>query len=360
MTEDPDALGAGARNLLSAAGPLPPGAPVLICAEPAEAGYYDPGLAPALAAAIRAAGHPAEILDLAFDPEPRALPEGVAARMRAAAATIFLARIGDQLRFSAMPGGLRAVVSYALDREALAGPFGTVPHAAMLALKASLDRAVAAAGEIRVTCPAGTDVTGRAPRGGPPPPDVGLARFPMSVIRPIPAGAFSGQVALAGFLCGTGSMYYEPYAVVFDGPVTASFAEGRLRGFEGAARDVAAAEAQYDRVATRFGIDRDAVHSWHAGIHPGCGFAGPARADPVRWGGSAFGNPRILHFHTCGAYAPGEICWNVLDPTVTLDGARLWQAGRLRVEAVPEAAEVAARTPALARLLDDPVRAVGL
>ncbi len=69
---------------------------------------------------------------------------------------------------------------------------------------------------------------------------------------------------------------------------------------------MARAEAQYAHVAGLYGIDGGIVHSWHAGIHPGCAFAGSAHDSYERWSGSAFGNPRLLHFHTCGAYAPGR------------------------------------------------------
>ncbi len=108
---------------------------------------------------------------------------------------------------------------------------------------------------------------------------------------------------------------------------------------------MARAEAQYAHVAGLYGIDGGIVHSWHAGIHPGCAFAGSAHDSYERWSGSAFGNPRILHFHTCGAYAPGEICWNIVDPTVVVDGAVIWDAGRIRLDAVPGAAAILERHP---------------
>jgi len=42
-----------------------------------------------------------------------------------------------------------------------------------------------------------------------------------------------------------------------------------------------------------------------------------------------FGSPRHLHFHTCGAYAPGEITWAVLDANVSFDGREYWRDGTL-------------------------------
>lgn len=37
---------------------------------------------------------------------------------------------------------------------------------------------------------------------------------------------------------------------------------------------VARAKAHHDLIAGRYGPNRNAVHSWHAGLHPPCGFAG--------------------------------------------------------------------------------------
>jgi hypothetical protein len=42
----------------------------------------------------------------------------------------------------------------------------------------------------------------------------------------------------------------------------------------------------------------------------------------------AFANPRYLHFHTCGNYAPGEIAWSLFDARVQLDEEVYWEAGR--------------------------------
>lgn len=355
-----DRLGAGARNMLVACGGARAGERVLVCHEPADEGYYDSPIVAAVTREAAALGLHVTPVEVPFDPVARAMPDDLAEAMTRADLTVFLARIGDQLRFNSMPAGTRALISYALDAPALASAFGTLPHSAMKALKDALDDAVSSARDIRVTCPAGTDFSGRPAamqaEGG----EVSLSRFPMLVIKPILAAGFSGRVALPGFLTGSGSMYYDPYSCFFDGPVHALLDAGRLMGFEGAEADVAAAGAHYDRVSGLFGLDRDAVHSWHVGMHPGCAFPHPAQDDLTRWGGSAFGNPRILHFHTCGAFAPGTISWNVLDPTVELDGQAVWQGGRLVAERIPGGPEILARYPELAAALAQPDRRVGL
>jgi len=79
-----------------------------------------------------------------------------------------------------------------------------------------------------------------------------------------------------------------------------------------------------------------------------------------RWGGAAFGNPRILHFHTCGAYAPGEISWNIVDPTVVVDDVPLWQDGVFNAHLLPGGPEILAKYPDVAALFAAPDRDIGL
>lgn len=181
----------------------------------------------------------------------------------------------------------------------------------------------------------------------------------MPVFTPIAAAQYSGTVTLPGFLVGTGSKYYQPYALEYEGALSATFEAGRIKGFCGSAAAVQAAERHYRFVADTFGIDGDFVHSWHAGIHPGCEFRGAASSSYERWSGAAFGNPRVLHFHTCGAYAPGEISWNVIDPTIMIDGIPVWQDGVLRPQFVAGGEKILAKHPDVAALFNTPRRNIG-
>lgn len=318
---------AGARNMLTNCAGARAGDRLLIAYEPAAYGYYSADVVPCVRAAGEELGLKVDTLDVGFSPDNPHLDPDLMDRFEAADIVVFLARLGDQLRFSDMPQGKRIVVSFALEAAHFGSRFGTTHHAAMLALKNLVTETLSLAEEVHVTCRGGSDFAGRPEMPVGPRADTSILRFPMSVFQPVPAHSFSGRVALCGFLTGTGSLYYDDYTLEFDSPVMALFENGRLTGFDGSPGNVAAANRHYDRVAARFGIDRNFVHSWHAGIHPGCGFLHPARENYERWGGSAFGNPRILHFHTCGAYAPGEISWNMLDPTIRIDSVAVWENG---------------------------------
>ena len=90
------------------------------------------------------------------------------------------------------------------------------------------------------------------------------------------------------------------------------------------------------------------------------GYDKPASSDPVRWSQTVFASPRFLHFHTCGTGPPGEICWMILDPTITIDGVALWENGRLHPERFASTIKVLRAAPKLANAYSAPVSEVGL
>lgn len=350
----------GALNLLRNCARARSGDRLLIAYESPEYGYYDDLAVTLICDAAKSLNLPVELIDVGFNPDNPHLTSELRRKLNDTDIILFLARLGDQLRFSDIPAGKRMIVSFAVSQELFGSGFANGHHDAFLALKNATNASLAQAGEVRITCPAGTDIVGRPEMDLTPSGDTSILRFPMSVFTPVPAHSFSGRAALSGFLTGTGSRYYDNYTVEFDSPVYALMENGRLTGFQGTADDVARANAHYDYVAERFGIDRNFVHSWHAGIHPGCGYPWPARENYERWGGVAFGNPRILHFHTCGAYAPGEISWNVIDPTIVADGVTLWDTGRFHAERLPDGAAILQQFPCADSLFSRPDRNIGL
>ncbi|UWQ91731.1 hypothetical protein K3727_02680 [Rhodobacteraceae bacterium M382] len=350
----------GARNLLQNCAQARAGERLLIAYEPPEYGYFDADSVQVVTSAARDLDLAVEAVDVGFNPDNPHLSDALLQAFERADIILFLARLGDQLRFSEMPQGKKVIVSFAVTKELFGSGFSNGHHDAFMALKSLVNQTLATSQHVELSCPAGTQVSGRPEMNLAPSGDTSILRFPMSVFTPVPAHSFTGRIAMPGFLTGTGSKYYEPYTVEFDGPLLAVMHEGRLTGFDGLPTDVAKAEAHYDFVAKMFGIDRNFVHSWHAGIHPGCGYPWDARENYERWGGAAFGNPRILHFHTCGAYAPGEISWNVIDPTIKVDGVTLWENGHFHAERLPGGAEILARFPCAAALFATPDTDIGL
>jgi hypothetical protein len=358
MTMAPE-LAEGARNLLLNGAGLKAGADILILHEDPALAWYDRDAPLAVAAVARDLGMSAKLLEVGApdnDRDPR-VTEAIAAH----GCTIFFARLGDQDRFADPAPGKTSVMCYARDAAALASAYGRTDHRAFLDLKAAVNDILLGADRIDISCPLGTEISGglsgedRASRE-----DVSLRRFPLGVPQPLAASGYSGRVALAHFLTPTGSKVYDPPFLALEKPVFAEVASGRIAGFTGDPDIVARVREHYKTVSEKFDIDADAVHSWHAGIHPGCAYPSSAAEDPDRWSNSAFTNPRFLHFHTCGSYPPGEICWMVLDPTVAIDGLNLWENGRLHPEAFAQSSRCLEDWPELGPLFAEPSDLIGL
>lgn len=350
---------AGAVNLLVNCAGAQAGDRLLIVHEPPELGYFDREILQHVSEAARRLGLITDTIDVGFNAGNPTLTPALLAKVDTADIVLFLARLGDQLRFCDMPAGKKVIVSFAVTRELLGSGFGTGHHQAFLRIKAGINALLDRAKTVQVTCRAGTDFTGAPHMDLSAAGDTSITRFPMSVFTPVPARGFSGRAALPGFLTGTGSRYYANYTAEFGGPVLARFEQGRLTGFDGSDGDVEIANRHYDYVSAHFGIERDALHSWHAGLHPGCGYPWDMRDNYERWGGTAFGNPRILHFHTCGAYAPGEISWNIIDPTIVVDGVPVWENGVLHAHLLPGGPDILAEYPQVAAMFAAPERDIG-
>lgn len=351
-------LEAGISNLLLNCAEVKSGETLLIVHEDPALGWYDETAALAVRDKAQAMGLHTTLLkvgapELEKDP---ALLDQIAKHD----STIFFARVGDQDRFADNNGHERSVMVYARDAANLSSPFGRLHHQAMIELKAAVNDVVLSASEVSVACPLGTQISGNVPAvERENDADVTVRRFPLGVPQPVPAGGFSGRVALTRYLTPTGSKPYDPPNCWIDDVVMVKVSAGRIVGFDGPPDSVAAVENHYDQVSKQLGIDRNFIHSWHAGIHPGSGYPQSVHDDPDRWSNNVFTHPRFVHFHTCGAYAPGEICWMVLDPTICVDGTALWEAGRLVPSNFAETHKVVQRWPELARQLDAPAGPIG-
>ena len=352
---------AGARNLLEACLGAKPGDRIVVVAEPEDAGYYDSDAVASVIAEALDAGMYVRRMTVHSALRTAEDEHELMRQVDDADHVVFFARAGDQIRFRRLPENKCFAMSYALDIGMLNSRYCATSHKAVCRFKDAVDRLFDQAADVRITCPAGTEL------GGIPLParegeiaEVGIRRFPMVVPKPVSARTFSGRVVLSRFLLGTGSRFYDPYALPLKNDIQAHIVSGRIEHFEGDKDEVERINGHYRHVSERFDIDPWVVHSWHAGIHPGCRYDRSPESSYERWGGAAFGNPRILHFHTCGDYAPGEISWSVIDPTITVDGIDIWQHGRILPQNVPGAAATLDEFPDLAELFANPSYEIGL
>ncbi|MGI9363836.1 MAG: hypothetical protein ACR2O8_01525 [Rhizobiaceae bacterium] len=352
-------LNDGVTNLLVNCAEVRSGETLLIVCEETGLGWYDRDAPQAVAQKARKLGLKPSILTV--DAPGQSRDPNLLHQMSQHDLTIFFARVGDQDRFSYNAGQERSVMVYARDGASLASQFGQTNHRAMIDLKKAVDDVVFDGKTITITCPLGTEYAGNVPAvSREDSRDVTIKRFPLGVPQPVPATGFSGRVALAGYLTPTGSKPYNPASCRIDETIMAYVKNGRIREFRGPQKCVDAVKDHYRIVSQQLGIDPHVVHSWHAGIHPGSSYLGSIHDDPDRWSNNIFTHPRFLHFHTCGAYAPGEICWMVQDPTITIDGKALWENGNLRPNSFEATSEALKKWDELRKLFDGPSGPIGI
>ncbi|MDG2473983.1 MAG: hypothetical protein P8M50_01740 [Paracoccaceae bacterium] len=251
--------------------------------------------------------------------------------------TIFFARIGDQNRFEKLKSKSKRIMSYARSAKDLASLFSRINHQAMVALKDSINSIFLNSKNVEVLCPQGTYISGEMVnfkyyQNS----DVTVLRFPMLVPMPIFASSFSGKVLLSNYLTSTGSQVYYPNSFKLSELLTVIISKGRITDVHGLENDVVNFNKHYDFVSKKFSLDKHIVHSWHAGIHPATKYEKRIDVDPDQWANTIFGNPHYLHFHTCGALPPGEICWMIQNPTIKVDNKNLWNVGVLMLEQFDE------------------------
>ncbi len=228
----------------------------------------------------------------------------------------------------------------------LGSQYGQASYPAFRKLKNAIDNVLLNAEQIKITCPLGTRYVGSAAnkaRGNKT--DVSVLRFPLD------ASKFSESVALSHFLTPVGSRSYHSASVELKGRTHAEVRDGKITNYPDPRQNIKI-EPQYDMVSNKFGIERNIVHSWHAGIHPGCDYSTKAGDDPGRWSNTVFTNPRFRHFNTCGDYAPAEIYWMVLDPAISIDGERFWDNGRLELNRFAQTRSCLDKWPELAILFE--------
>ena len=352
----------GIDNLLINCIGAKPGDSLAIISEQDVSDYYSTTLDSVIAARARSQLLEVHLLAAPILEAVNVFPDEIRQVIESTDHTLFLSRIGDQVRFSELGDTGSITICYALDEESFATSFCSAHYEFFMLLRRRVDAAVFGGKEITIRCASGTLLHGISAEEtlGTTNDDVTIKRFPLSVFRPIPANTFSGKIALTRWLTPTNSRIYEPEAVLIDGVVFALVENGRIIDFEGASGEVDKVRAHYKIVADKFNIQADLIHSWHAGIHPQNGYFGIATDNLARWAGSTFGNPRYLHLHTCGDYPPGEICMSVFDPTITVDGVDLWRDGRFIFAESTEIKALQSDYPGMQQLFENPVMEYGL
>ncbi len=323
---------AGAETLIMDAIGARPGDSLAIIAEDPSLGFYDSMVPLCVSDVAEQMGISVEIIQIDSHVRPEFLPSNVRHALLTFDHVLFHSRLGDTLRFSEIPGGATKTMSYALDISILGGPSCTVSHSVMEEIRSAYDSRADCAETWQISCKNGTEIIGTQDIGviaRGEAEDFTVTRFPVCASRPISCDNANGIVVFGHWLMASGNQQYPECNLILDGLVSAIVENGNIRCFEGPSSLVAKVEAHYRRVGEFLGLNPWNVHSWHAGINPGCSYPVRGLHNIERWGKVAFANPRYLHFHTCGEYAPGEIAWSLFDVTIKLGNEIIWDDGKL-------------------------------
>ena len=323
----------GAHNLLINCAGLATNDRLAVICEDQTLGWYDSVVPEVVCETAGTLGLNTTMVSVNGPTSDRALPQNAMDALATHDHTLFFARLGDQSRFNLQPTARAPVMSYTYTADLLASAYGQFNYRAFFDFKLAVDQTYDDSTQIRITCPLGTDITGTYTANATETGDVRIKRFPLGIHKPISIDGFSGHVALSRFLVSTGSRSYTPAFAAFEDIVLAKIEGKRIVKFDGPKASVDKIFRHYAMVSQLFDIEPMYIHSWHAGIHPGCSFIGDPKNDPDCWGNTVFQNPRVLHFHTCGAQPPGEISWNIIDPTIEIDGTVFWASGKLNFKA---------------------------
>ncbi len=321
-------LSVGIDNLLINCANLKAGDDLLIIREKENLGWYKNDISEVVSAAAIKKGIKTSIIDVGKPGNSG--NEWLMKAINQHSCAIFFARIGDQDRFEGKKYTTKRVMSYVRSAESLSSPFGTTNYHSNIAFKESIDKIFSEAKNITVTCPLGTNISGRINYNSEEKTnEVSVFRFPLVVPKPINCSFFSGNVVLNNYLTSTGSKAYEPNFLKINKPINFIINNGRITNLEGVEEDLKNINAHYDMVSKKFNLDRNCVHSWHPGLHPSTSYHNNIKKDPDQWSNTMFASPKFLHFHTCGDYAPGEICWMLENHSVFVDNKPLWKNGYL-------------------------------
>jgi hypothetical protein len=324
---------AGARNLLVNCVGVGSGDRVLIITEPEQLNHYHPAVAVCIAEQARVLGARTKVMVTEPGAGPEDVPSSLMEEIAQASHTIFLNRIGDQLRFAPLPGDGTKTVCYTLDLDYLGSAFAVSPYHVWEKFQQTLTARIAHATRYSIRCPLGTDLTAKSAGSVAEissKTDFTVKNFPMMIVPPVSAKHLSGKLVLSHTLTSTGIHGYDEDILPLESTVELTLDHGRITAFAGAPELVARVQAQFERVASLFGGSSFVVNSWHAGINPFTWFLPPALSNIDRWSALSFGSPRYAHFHMCGS-APGDICGQVFDATITFDDEVIWNRGQLAV-----------------------------
>ena len=323
---------AGARNLLENCVGFCGGQSVVIIGEDHSSSFFDPRVCHILADAVRHMGGNVEVVMAPETTGPEEFPFEIASKMQKADHTVFLSRLGDQMRFCDLPGNGTKTMCYLQDEEYLKDEFAKIDYRLFQDVNNQLLAELQGAEACRITCPSGSDLSGpllpiNAADADAITEDFSVKLFPVMIIPPLSARGLSGRLALGEWLTTTSTREYDESLLELETTVFAELLDGKIMRFDGEGSEVQRVERHFERVGQISGGDPFAVNSWHTGTNPKTFYPNRATDNLQKWSDVVYGSPRYTHFHACGN-EPGDISISMFDASIAIDDVPFWENGK--------------------------------
>ena len=155
---------AGARNLLLSCAGVKPGERILLVGELDEYAYFDPELCDDISRVAKSIGIESTIIRTKTVSSASQFPAEVSDAMAGVDKTIFLSRLGDQVRFIKEAGATTNVMCYTLTRKHLGSAFASMHYKSMRKLHDQLVADILASSSYRIEAACGTRLTAQLNR----------------------------------------------------------------------------------------------------------------------------------------------------------------------------------------------------
>ena len=150
---------AGISNLLDRCIRIKPQQRLLIIGEPDRTGYYEDGICELIAKQAKGNDADVTVIKPSMVSGPDDIDPSVSQAIRQADHTLFLSRLGDQIRFSEVHGTGSKTICYTLDQELLGTAFATVPWDLFKQIHDRLTARITDPQRYRITHPLATQPT---------------------------------------------------------------------------------------------------------------------------------------------------------------------------------------------------------
>ena len=321
----------GARNLLENCLAIQADERVVIVGESGSTSYFEPELCYLVKEEAESMGAHVEIVWANPVKGAESIPLNVTECISKADATIFLSRLGDQIRFTELHDGGRKVMCYTLTREHMAAQFATVDHSKLKRVHELLREALLLSQRYVITDACGTSLHGEikssSDRETSAVEEFQVDLFPEMIFAPIKCHKLTGNLVIKKFITSSSTRAYEDSVLLMDSSINATVENSLIVNLEGDEKQIISLREQLKRAAELTGGDPYAINSWHTGINSGTFFHGDPYDDIERWGTVSYGSPRFTHFHGAGN-DPGDVAFYLFDASVSFDDELYWQDGR--------------------------------